>query len=107
MVAFPEDYKLLVPRLLIETMGAISASFVTRIDTSTDEAASISRASVGGTVFFSPIHGKLVILFNFVRDVLLPLDGHFVILLVIYLDVHITGQCLPLASQMKYLAKLV
>jgi hypothetical protein len=53
MVAFPEDYKLLVPRLLIETMGAISASFVTRIDTSTDEAASISRASVGGTVFFS------------------------------------------------------
>lgn len=52
MVAFPEDYKLLVPRLLIETMGAISASFVTRIDTSTDEAASISRASVGGTVFF-------------------------------------------------------
>lgn len=53
MVAFPEDYKLLVPRLLIETMGAISASFVTRIDTSTEEAASISRASLGGTILFS------------------------------------------------------
>ena len=38
MVAFPEDYKLLVPRLLIETMNSISASFVTRIDTFTSEA---------------------------------------------------------------------
>lgn len=44
MVAFPEDYKLLVPRLLIETMNSISASFVTRIDTFTSEATAASRA---------------------------------------------------------------
>lgn len=49
MVAFPEDYKLLVPRLLIETMGSIFASFVTRIDTFTTEATAASRALVGGT----------------------------------------------------------
>lgn len=48
MVAFPEDYKLLVPRLLIETMGSIFASFVTRIDTFTTEATAASRALVGG-----------------------------------------------------------
>lgn len=49
MVAFPEDYKLLVPRLLIETMNSISASFITRIDTFTSEATAASRALSGGT----------------------------------------------------------
>jgi len=48
MVAFPEDYKLLVPGLLIETMNSISASFVTRIDTFTSEATAASRALIGG-----------------------------------------------------------
>lgn len=50
MVAFPEDYKLLVPGLLIETMNSISTSFVTRIDTFTSEATAASRALLGALV---------------------------------------------------------
>lgn len=37
MVAFPEDYKSLVPKLLIETMIAVGASFVSRINLATGD----------------------------------------------------------------------
>ncbi|KAJ8768181.1 hypothetical protein K2173_021121 [Erythroxylum novogranatense] len=37
VVAFPEDYKALVPKLLIETMTALGASFVSRINLATGE----------------------------------------------------------------------
>ncbi|XP_062118487.1 conserved oligomeric Golgi complex subunit 7-like [Humulus lupulus] len=37
MVAFPEDYKTLVPKLLIETMATIGASFISRINLSIGE----------------------------------------------------------------------
>ncbi|XP_073271985.1 conserved oligomeric Golgi complex subunit 7 [Primulina huaijiensis] len=37
ILAFPEDYKALVPKLLIETMSAIGASFVARINLATGD----------------------------------------------------------------------
>ncbi|KAK1577388.1 hypothetical protein Q3G72_021324 [Acer saccharum] len=37
MVAFPDDYKALVPRLLVETMAAIGANFVSRINLATGD----------------------------------------------------------------------
>ncbi|KAL3694263.1 hypothetical protein R1sor_007914 [Riccia sorocarpa] len=46
-VAFPDDYKLLVPRLLVETMSAISSSFGARIEAATEEATSEGRSSGG------------------------------------------------------------
>ncbi|KAG0584810.1 hypothetical protein KC19_3G236100 [Ceratodon purpureus] len=58
MVAFPEDYQLLVPRLLIETMNSISASFVTRIDTFTSEATAASRALNGAQVPGGEVSGE-------------------------------------------------
>ncbi|KAH0979104.1 hypothetical protein GBA52_006281 [Prunus armeniaca] len=36
-VAFPEDYKSLVPKLLVETMAAVGASFVSRINLATGD----------------------------------------------------------------------
>ncbi|BBN04234.1 conserved oligomeric Golgi complex subunit 7 [Marchantia polymorpha subsp. ruderalis] len=46
-VAFPDDYKLLVPRLLVETMSAISSSFGARIEAATEETTAEVRASGG------------------------------------------------------------
>ncbi|KAK4839327.1 hypothetical protein QYF36_021014 [Acer negundo] len=37
MVAFPDDYRALVPRLLVETMVAIGANFVSRINLATGD----------------------------------------------------------------------
>lgn len=48
MTAFPEEYKLLVPNLLIETMSMISASFVARIDGALGEASFGIRTLSGG-----------------------------------------------------------
>ncbi|XP_062115016.1 conserved oligomeric Golgi complex subunit 7-like [Humulus lupulus] len=44
MVAFPEDYKTLVPKLLIETMATIGASFISRINLSIGEVVPETRA---------------------------------------------------------------
>ncbi|XP_062118532.1 conserved oligomeric Golgi complex subunit 7-like [Humulus lupulus] len=44
MVAFPEDYKTLVPKLLIETMETIGASFISRINLSIGEVVPETRA---------------------------------------------------------------
>ncbi|XP_062118542.1 conserved oligomeric Golgi complex subunit 7-like [Humulus lupulus] len=44
MVAFPEDYKTLVPKLLIETMATIGASFIPRINLSIGEVVPETRA---------------------------------------------------------------
>eukprot|EP01018_Ginkgo_biloba_P014591 Gb_05711 [translate_table: standard] len=49
MTAFPNDYKSLVPKLLIETMSTISASFVTRIDVATGESSAGIRALTGAS----------------------------------------------------------
>ncbi|KAK3221010.1 hypothetical protein Dsin_014980 [Dipteronia sinensis] len=37
MVAFPDDYRALVPRLLVETMAAIGANFISRINLATGD----------------------------------------------------------------------
>ncbi|XP_062085780.1 conserved oligomeric Golgi complex subunit 7-like [Humulus lupulus] len=44
MVAFPEDYKTLVPKLLIETMETIGVSFISRINLSIGEVVPETRA---------------------------------------------------------------
>lgn len=47
ITAFPEEYKSLIPKLLIETMATISASFVARINAAMGEALAGFRASPG------------------------------------------------------------
>ncbi|XP_062108286.1 conserved oligomeric Golgi complex subunit 7-like [Humulus lupulus] len=44
MVAFPKDYKTLVPKLLIKTMATIGASFISRINLSIGEVVPETRA---------------------------------------------------------------
>lgn len=52
MVAFPEDYKSLVPKLLIETMAAIGASFISRINLSTGDVVPETKALGKGSHSF-------------------------------------------------------
>lgn len=52
MAAFPEDYKSLVPRLLIETMAAVGVSFVSRINLATRDAVPETKALAKGCVGF-------------------------------------------------------
>lgn len=51
MVAFPDDYKTLVPKLLIETMSALGASFVSRINLATGDVVPETRALAKGCIF--------------------------------------------------------
>ncbi|CAI0380971.1 unnamed protein product [Linum tenue] len=44
MVAFPDDYKVLVPKLLVETIAAVGASFVSRLDLATGEVVPETKA---------------------------------------------------------------
>ncbi|KAL2555979.1 conserved oligomeric Golgi complex component-related protein [Forsythia ovata] len=44
LVAFPEDHRTLVPKLLIETMSTIGASFVSRINLATGDVAPETKA---------------------------------------------------------------
>lgn len=48
MVAFPEDYKNLVPKLLIETMSAVGGSFVLRINLATGDVVPETKALAKG-----------------------------------------------------------
>ncbi|KAF2315772.1 hypothetical protein GH714_040341 [Hevea brasiliensis] len=48
MVAFPDDYKILVPKLLIETMQAVGASFVSRINLATGDVVPETKALAKG-----------------------------------------------------------
>ncbi|KAG2715621.1 hypothetical protein I3760_03G086600 [Carya illinoinensis] len=48
MVAFPDDYKTLVPKLLIETMAAVGSSFVSRINLATGNAVPETKALAKG-----------------------------------------------------------
>jgi hypothetical protein len=47
-LAFPDDYKTLVPKLLIETMVAIGASFVSRVNLATGEVVPETKALAKG-----------------------------------------------------------
>lgn len=55
MVAFPEDYKTLVPKLLIETMATIGASFISRVNLSSGDVVPETKALGKGLhgLFFS------------------------------------------------------
>lgn len=48
MVAFPDDYRSLVPKLLIETMVILSPSFVSRVNLATGEVVPETRALAKG-----------------------------------------------------------
>lgn len=48
MVAFPDDYKILVPKLLIETMGVVGTSFISRLNLATGNAVPETRALAKG-----------------------------------------------------------
>ncbi|KAK6250445.1 hypothetical protein SCA6_004450 [Theobroma cacao] len=47
-VAFPDDYKTLVPKLLMETMAAVGSSFVSRINLATGEVVPETKALAKG-----------------------------------------------------------
>ncbi|KAJ4953366.1 hypothetical protein NE237_030198 [Protea cynaroides] len=48
MTAFPDDYRMLVPKLVIETMATLSASFVSRINLATGDVVPETRALAKG-----------------------------------------------------------
>lgn len=48
MIAFPDDYKSLVPKLMIETMAAIGGNFVSRINLATGEVIPETKALAKG-----------------------------------------------------------
>ncbi|OMO94890.1 Oligomeric Golgi complex component [Corchorus capsularis] len=48
MVAFPDDYKALVPKLLMETMAAIGSTFISRINLATGEVVPETKALAKG-----------------------------------------------------------
>ncbi|KAM1471321.1 hypothetical protein COP2_042999 [Malus domestica] len=48
MVAFPEDYKSLVPKLLVETMVAVGSSFVSRINLATGDVVPETKSLTSG-----------------------------------------------------------
>jgi uncharacterized membrane protein len=48
MIAFPEDYKTLVPRLLSETMTAVGASFISHINLAIGDAVPETKALAKG-----------------------------------------------------------
>lgn len=55
ILAFPEDYKTLVPKLLIETMSSICTSFVSRVNLATGNVVPETKALAKGysSNFFS------------------------------------------------------
>lgn len=44
MVAFPDDYRTLVPKLLVETMASVGGSFVSRISLATGDVVPETKA---------------------------------------------------------------
>lgn len=52
MVAFPDDYKNLVPKLLIETMAAVGSSFVSRINLATGTVVPETKALAKGCILY-------------------------------------------------------
>lgn len=50
-VAFPDDYKTLMPKLLAEIMAAIGSSFVSRINLATGEVIPETKALAKGHYF--------------------------------------------------------
>lgn len=60
-VAFPDDYKALVPKLLTETMAAIMMNFVARINLATGDVVPETKALAKGEIlYYSSWFQKLV-----------------------------------------------
>lgn len=49
MLGFPEDYRTLVPKLLIETMSSITASFISRVNLATGDVVPETKALAKGS----------------------------------------------------------
>lgn len=66
MVAFPDDYKTLVPKVLIETMATVGASFLSRINLATGDVVPETRGlAKGGTLdFFRSSYGEALVSFT-------------------------------------------
>lgn len=52
MLAFPDDYRTLVPKLLSEVMAAIGQSFLIRINLATGDVVPETKALSKGYLFF-------------------------------------------------------
>lgn len=50
MIAFLDDYKTLVPKLLIETMATIGSNFVSRINLATGDVVAETKALAKGCI---------------------------------------------------------
>lgn len=50
MVAFPDDYKTLVPKLLVETMASVGSSFVSHINLATGDVVPETKALSKGYI---------------------------------------------------------
>ncbi|KAL1222229.1 Conserved oligomeric Golgi complex subunit 7 [Cardamine amara subsp. amara] len=50
MIAFPDDYMTLVPKLLVETVGVLGASFVSRLNLATGDAVPETKALAKGVM---------------------------------------------------------
>ena len=87
MIAFPEDYKTLVPKLLSETMMAIGSSFISRINLAIGDAVPETKALAKGCVGSCMVAGciKMVLYIQFCFNFIFAAyhsDGafHFVII---------------------------
>lgn len=65
MVAFPDDYKSLVPKLLVETMAAVGASFVSRINFATGDVVPETKAFSKGNLSVL-IHDRVIHVYVFI-----------------------------------------
>ena len=50
MIAFPDDYKTLVPKLLIDTMATIGSNFVSWINLATGDVVAETKALAKGCI---------------------------------------------------------
>lgn len=48
MTAFPEEYRSLVPKVLVETMSELNSSFVSRVNVATGDAVPETRSVAKG-----------------------------------------------------------
>lgn len=53
MIAFPDDYKALAPKLLVETMVVVGSNFVSRINLATGDVIPETKALAKGFPFAS------------------------------------------------------
>ncbi|KAL7183996.1 hypothetical protein ACSBR2_026213 [Camellia fascicularis] len=79
MTAFPDDYKTLVPKLLVEAMTTVGANFVSRINLATGEVVPETKALAKGTFARNIQHlfseSDLQVLLDTLKAVYLPYES--------------------------------